>query len=330
MSLRQIGLRFLEVLGSLTLLGLLGMASLWLYAAASTEMTELEKLQNAAANGDAEAQCELGLTYNEGHLVNVTRTGLDHDEDEPIKENPEQAATWLRKSAEQGYARAQHALGTLYSSGRGVPENDDKALKWERKAADQGNPAALYSLGRNYEHGSNGVSKDKSKAFELYYKAEKEGYFKHHKLFRQQYYSKSASYYYKRAQHGDTSAQYRLGERFKSGDGVPRDREKALKWLRKAARQGNAHAQYSLGQIIRPGGVHFYSDSTEFNLGSDPGEFNFHSDKTVAAIWLILAKTNETTTDAAFALNELKPKMSPAKIETAKDAAQEWRKKHRH
>ena len=55
------------------------------------------------------------------------------------------------------------------------------------------------------------------------------------------------------AEQGDADAQFRLGKRYNSGDGVEWDIEEAVKWKRKAARQGNADAQNGLGECYKYG-----------------------------------------------------------------------------
>ena len=45
---------------------------------------------------------------------------------------------WYKKSAEQGYARAQRSLAALYGLGRGVPRNYVQSYLWESLAAAQG------------------------------------------------------------------------------------------------------------------------------------------------------------------------------------------------
>jgi TPR repeat protein len=49
------------------------------------------------------------------------------------------------------------------------------------------------------------------------------------------------------AEQGDAAAQYKLGVRYDSGQGVGQDGGEAAKWYRKAADQGCAPAQYNLG-----------------------------------------------------------------------------------
>jgi hypothetical protein len=55
------------------------------------------------------------------------------------------------------------------------------------------------------------------------------------------------------AEQGNANAQYKLGEAYYDGAGVPQDRQQALRWFRAAADQGHAEAQYSLGFIYQLG-----------------------------------------------------------------------------
>lgn len=57
----------------------------------------------------------------------------------------------------------------------------------------------------------------------------------------------------KAAESGDARAQYRLGQCYFWGQGLPKDNTEALKWYRKAAEQGNADAQSQLGALIGNG-----------------------------------------------------------------------------
>jgi TPR repeat protein len=79
--------------------------------------------------------------------------------------NDEEAVSWLRKAADQGYAPAQWWLGRVYSDGDEESPwyiaNKDfaEAVRWYRKAAEQGYKAAQGDLGGMYEEGR-GVNKD--------------------------------------------------------------------------------------------------------------------------------------------------------------------------
>jgi TPR repeat protein len=50
-----------------------------------------------------------------------------------------------------------------------------------------------------------------------------------------------------KANAGDAAAQYQLGIKYSSGDGVERDPDQAFAWFQKSARQGYAGAMYNLG-----------------------------------------------------------------------------------
>ncbi len=94
--------------------------------------------QPLAEQGDADAQYNLGVMYDNGR-------GVRQDDGEAVK--------WYRKAAEQGVADAQHNLGHAYANGRGVPQDHGEAVKWYRKAAEQGNAMAQVNLGVMYAKG---------------------------------------------------------------------------------------------------------------------------------------------------------------------------------
>src|SRR5208283_5633317 len=83
-------------------------------------------LRDRAAAGDPDAQFTLGKNYEGG------RGGLKKDYAE--------AASWYRKSADQGNVYAQASLGILYHSGKGLPHDDLEAEMWFTIAADHAPP----------------------------------------------------------------------------------------------------------------------------------------------------------------------------------------------
>ena len=76
-------------------------------------------MKAAAEKGDPEAQFLIGLQYKAGD-------GVDKDAAE--------AAKWLRKAAESGYAEAQSALGAMQAAS-GEPGDAVEAARWLRAAA---------------------------------------------------------------------------------------------------------------------------------------------------------------------------------------------------
>lgn len=84
----------------------------------------LRELRPLAEQGDAEAQYNLGVMYNEGK-------GVPQDYTE--------AVNWYRKAAEQGFASAQYRLGNMYKDGQGVIQDIVYAHMWSNIAAANGN-----------------------------------------------------------------------------------------------------------------------------------------------------------------------------------------------
>jgi S1-C subfamily serine protease len=83
--------------------------------------------RRAAEQGNAQAQCNLGLCYSAW--------------DDMPKDLPN-AFKWFRKAAEQGDADAQNELAKMYFGGDGVPVNYVEAYKWVLLAAANGNEPA--------------------------------------------------------------------------------------------------------------------------------------------------------------------------------------------
>ncbi|CKK46575.1 tetratricopeptide repeat protein [Neisseria meningitidis] len=82
-----------------------------------------ENLQ-AAEQGDADAQNNLGAMYAEGQ-------GVRQDDTEAVR--------WFRQAADQGLAQAQFNLGAMYYKGHGVRQDRALAQEWLCKACQNGN-----------------------------------------------------------------------------------------------------------------------------------------------------------------------------------------------
>jgi len=198
--------------------------------------------RKAADQGDAPAQCNLGLMYSKG-------TGVAQDYNEAMQ--------WYHKAADQGDADAQHNLGFMYLKGRGVTQNYDEAIQWYRKAVDQGCAGAQCSLGDMYCEGK-GVAQNSKKAVQWYNKAANQGHMNAQynlgNMYREgkevaQDFDKAVKCYRKAADQGLADAQHNLGTMYTKGIGVTQDFKEALKWYRKAADQGLADAQFNIGTM---------------------------------------------------------------------------------
>ncbi|MFZ5482901.1 MAG: tetratricopeptide repeat protein [Pseudomonadota bacterium] len=134
--------------------------------------------RKAAEQGDADAQINLGLMYHNG---------------QGVAQDYKEAAAWYRKAAEQGYAKAQNNLGVMYDNGQGVAQDYKEAVAWYRKAAEQGHAGAQFNLGLMYANGQ-GVLQD---------------------------YLQAADFYQSAADQGHAGAMNNLGVLFRNGQGLP-------------------------------------------------------------------------------------------------------------
>lgn len=132
---------------------------------------------------------------------------------------PAEDALACRARAEQGDAKAEYGIGSMYYYGQGVPRDYAEAARWYRKAADQGDAIAQNQLGSMYYQGQ-GMQKDDAEAALWYRRAADKGY---------------------------AAAEYNVGCMYYYGYGVPRDYAEAHRWFRKAAKQGDKGALRALG-----------------------------------------------------------------------------------
>ena len=200
----------------------------------------VEWYNKAAEQGEATAQCNLGVCYEHG-------MGAEKD--------LAKAVEWYNKAAEQGYARAQCYLGTCYYKGTGIEKNPSKAAEWYTMAAEQGYARAQDCLGYCYYYGA-GVEKDLAKAVELWTKAAEQGFAKAQGHLGACYFdgsgiekdiSKAVGWWTKAAEQGFATAQDCLGYCYYYGAGVEKDFAKAVELWTKAASQGIARSQKNLG-----------------------------------------------------------------------------------
>lgn len=68
-----------------------------------------------------------------------------------------EAAKWYRRAAEQGHRDAQCNLATLYFYGRGVERDVGEAILWWERAASLGSPAAALNLSLIHARGEAGM-----------------------------------------------------------------------------------------------------------------------------------------------------------------------------
>ncbi len=108
-----------------------------------------QELRQAAADGDARAQFEIGAIYTEGRA---------------ITQDYAEAAKWYERAAAQGFAPAQYRIGNLYEAGQGVDKDFEIAKLWYQRGAEAGNRMAMHNLAALYAGGQLGDQEFESAA----------------------------------------------------------------------------------------------------------------------------------------------------------------------
>lgn len=232
----------------------------------------------AAKQGDAAAQNEIGLCYDTGNGVQQDlqqaflwyskaaaqnlaiaqyNVGCCYCYGKGVQLDYAQAITWFRKAADQNFVQAQYNLGCCFMNGQGVQQNHTMALYWFKKAAEQNLPIAAYNVGFYYYHGY-GVEKDFEKAVSYYQKAADLG---HAPAFNNlgvcyktgigvpKDLTKAFEMYQMGADLGDEVAQDNLAICYAQGEGVQQDFEKAIYWLEKSLAAGYQPARDHLANV---------------------------------------------------------------------------------
>lgn len=173
---------------------------------------DFQKGINAYKLGDFETAIEeWGPLAELGNPLAQHNIGFMYNSGKGVVQNSKTALKWFILSAEQGYAEAQYNVGIFYDAGTGVKENDKTAIHWYTLSAEQGNAEAQNSLGRMYNFG-NGIPEQNKVAVEWYIKAAKQG----HAL-----------------------SQFDLGVMYANGEGVLRNNMRAYMWWNLGAYNGD-------------------------------------------------------------------------------------------
>lgn len=214
--------------------------------------------EKAANGGLASAMTILGDCYKVGSCVS---------------QSYEKAALWYQKAVGQGHAQAMLDLGDLYSEGLGVPQNMDRALELYEAAFNKGN---MFGLAHVFiEYGSKEkltpaeckkvisltqriasvTNKPADELFELFIVGLYPDSCINVALDLVSYTATKATgigWITKCADAGSARAQLWLGESYRLGDDLPKDKEKAIYWYEKAAAQGDKDAKERL-KLLKKG-----------------------------------------------------------------------------
>jgi len=172
--------------------------------------SEFEELMAKAQSGHAATQYQVGLAYDMGRHV---------------PRDPNEAARWFLKSAEQGYPPAEGAYGLWIRQ-----SNHAAAERWMLRAAEHGDASTQFWLGVAYDDNWFGIT-DSEMALKWYQKA---------------------------AEAGDPDAQVVLGQKYADGDHLKQSYETAAMWFRKAAEHvpdlgGAGQGRHRLAELYMEG-----------------------------------------------------------------------------
>jgi TPR repeat protein len=124
----------------------------------------LSPLESKAAEGDAEAQFNLGLGF--GCVGNADYI---------------HAAHWYRRAAEQNHALAQYNLGVMFARGQGVSPDNSACAVLMRQAAEGGDAGGQYYIGAQCHRASadcmgQEATESRIEAYKWYHLARAQGY----------------------------------------------------------------------------------------------------------------------------------------------------------
>ena len=190
------------------------MTMLLTVATISMGQTNYEKYIDAANQGDAEAQYQIGLCFSKG---------------DGVKLDLKKAKSWFEKSAKQEHGKAQFEYAKLL--------NNKNSVIWYEKAAEHGVDQAFFNLGMYYSTKVGGVMRDINKAIFWFKKAAEKnvehscwhlGYLYNNEIIDKE----QALYWHKKSaeQENDMSSQYFLGELYQEKE----DYQQAIKWYQLA------------------------------------------------------------------------------------------------
>ena len=176
-------------------------------------------------------RCDEALTWlkkaaDQGFIPAKNTLGNWYFYGQCVDEDKAEAVKLYRYAAERGFAESQLHIGYCYTKGLGVKVDHKEAIRWYMLAADQGNMLACYNLGLYYERGD-GVDKDFKEALKWYMKAADLGY---------------------------ADAYVNIGNLYYGFNyGIDHSYEEAVKWFEKAAQLNNARGMHSLGKCYYDG-----------------------------------------------------------------------------
>lgn len=237
----------------------------------------IDLYERAAALGNMPSAYRLGHIYMAGEY-----------------EDQKRCFDMFTKCAMAGFAYAYGDLGDCYYYGVGTPKDMAAAVRWYENATREGDPAAAFKLGCVYELGLEGVPKDEAKSATMFTMAAhmgvpeaqfkvgalmydgkveggREGAAKMYELCKDAVpvakfnlatmcmsgdgtpkdVERAFRLYLELADAGDPDAMFQVGKMYYEGTGVAKDNEESLRYFRKAANAGNEQAGMVVTTMLR-------------------------------------------------------------------------------
>lgn len=169
-----------------------------------------------------------------GALAPAARANYDEGYAAYLQGDYDRALEQFRQAAKKGDSDARFRLGAMYANGEGVRRDLYRAWRFYQQAVDDGNLNAVEEMGELREY------------LRLYQFATRAGRSAKNR-------KKSARRLLAAARKGDLDSQNDIALRYKKGDGIAQNFDKALYWLEKAAAKENPWAQTTLALMLASG-----------------------------------------------------------------------------
>lgn len=196
-----------------------------------------DKWLSAARNGSAEAMCDVGWMFSQGHGV---------------AKNNSQAFKWMCESAKLNYVRAQNNIGLYYKNGTGCNVDLEQAVEWLEKAEKANYPKLakktlqeareMLAKNRGMPLPNAAINATPHHAYALGLE-----------MFGKRKYKQAFEYWLDAANKGYSKAMCDVGWMFSQGHGVQRNNQKAFEWMLQAAQSGYHRAQNNIGLYYKNG-----------------------------------------------------------------------------
>lgn len=154
----------------------------------------------------------------------------------------------LLRAARGGDVESMRILGKMLIEGNGVKRDVKNGVKWIKMAAEQGDSGAMLIMGDLYRKGF-GVPQDMNKAVEYYILADENGNKNAAKRIDKLSLKESLPYWEKKVADGNKKATIKLMLAHASGDGIPKDLDKAKDLYELAKKKWPKAAQKALADL---------------------------------------------------------------------------------